>query len=72
MVLMAGGVGITPMISILRYYKEFNKNQKIILFWGVNNINEIILSDEFKNLGNEMNDFTFIPVLAKDDEFHGE
>ncbi len=71
-VLIAGGVGITPMISILRYYKEFNKNQKIILFWGVNNINEIILSDEFKNLGNEMNDFTFIPVLAKDDEFHGE
>ena len=41
-VLIAGGIGVTPMLSILRYYHQNNKNQKLMLFWGVNDKSEMI------------------------------
>jgi len=71
-VLIAGGVGITPILSILRYFYEFKKDQKITLFWGLNSISEIVCSDEFDLFSKEMKNFSLIPVVAKDKDFEGE
>lgn len=71
-VLIVGGVGITPILSILRYFYEFKKDQKITLFWGINSISEIICSDEFDLFSKEMKNFSLIPVVAKDKDFAGE
>lgn len=71
-VLIAGGVGITPMLSILRYYYAANKEQRILLFWGANKPDELICTDEFETYQKEMPNFRFIPVLSHAPDFAGE
>lgn len=71
-VLLAGGVGITPMLSILRYYAEAAKEQKIILFWGLRNRDEMICAEEFSGFQKAMPNFYFVPVLSGDPEYSGE
>ncbi len=71
-VLIAGGVGITPMLSILRYFYQQDRNQKLTLFWGVNDRNDLICKYEFEAFQKEMENFAFIPVLMKDESFEGE
>lgn len=69
-VLIAGGVGITPMLSILRYYVQAERNQKIVLFWGVSRLNELIRLPELGQIQRAMPYFTFVPV-ANDPDFDG-
>lgn len=71
-VLIAGGVGITPMLSILRYYSRSGKDQKILLLWGAGQRNELICQDEFADFQQSMPHFKWIPVLAHDPDFDGE
>lgn len=71
-VLIAGGVGITPMLSILRYFHKKEKNRKVILFWGINSKSEIIFTDEFAAFRRDMKNFTLVPVIAKDADHEGE
>lgn len=71
-VLIAGGVGITPMLSILRYFHENGRQQKIVLFWGVNDSSELICSNEFQQFQKDMENYVFIPVMAKEESFEGE
>jgi len=71
-VLIAGGVGITPMLSILRYFYKNDKNRKVMLFWGVNSKGELIYQDEFADFQREMKTFSFIPVIAREADYEGE
>ncbi|MFT9056833.1 MAG: ferredoxin reductase family protein [Ethanoligenens sp.] len=70
-VLIAGGVGITPMLSILRYYAQADRAQKIILLWGVSRQEELICQGELRAMQSEMKQFTFLPVVNAPD-FSGE
>ena len=71
-VLIAGGVGITPMLSILRYFYKKEKDRKVILFWGINSKSELIFPDEFEAFGRVMKNFTLVPVIAKEADYEGE
>lgn len=71
-VLIAGGVGITPMLSILRYFYKNDKDRKVMLFWGVNSKAELINADEFSAFMREMKNFKFIPVIAREPDYEGE
>lgn len=69
-VLIAGGVGITPMLSILRYYAQADRNQKIVLLWGVSRKDEFIRLPELRQIQSSMQHFAFVPV-ANDPDFDG-
>lgn len=71
-VLIAGGVGITPMLSIIRYFEEQNRNQKMLLFWAVKSSEDLICVSEFKKIIKDMKNFTFVPVASSDPNFKGE
>jgi predicted ferric reductase len=71
-VLIAGGVGITPMLSILRYFYKNDKDRKVMLFWGVNSRTELINADEFSAFTREMKNFLFVPVIARELDYEGE
>ena len=70
-VLIAGGIGITPMLSILRHFAQTDRKQKIILFWSVKTTADLIYDKEFKKLLAEMKNFTFVPVVSQAN-FSGE
>ena len=71
-VMIAGGVGITPMLSILRYFYKNDKDRKVMLFWGINKMNEMIAPDEFMDFQHSMKNFTLVPVVARQEDYDGE
>ncbi len=71
LVFIAGGVGITPFLSTLRYLRDNNEKRNITLVWGIRIQEEMILDSEFEEFKNKM-PFTMIPVLSEDDNWAGE
>ncbi|HMA86437.1 MAG TPA: hypothetical protein VKN73_12095, partial [Desulfosalsimonadaceae bacterium] len=49
-VMIAGGIGITPMLSMLRYMADTGDQRKTILIWSNQSKGHIIFADEFKAL----------------------
>lgn len=62
-VFIAGGTGITPVRSILRDFEEREIDKELILFYANRSSETAVFINEFKNLSNEKNNFTFIPIL---------
>jgi predicted ferric reductase len=71
-VLIAGGVGITPMLSILRDFYLNRRDQKVMLIWGVNTRSERICNDEFDAFERDMKNFVLVPVIAREPDYDGE
>jgi predicted ferric reductase len=71
-VLIAGGVGITPMLSMLRYMNDKDNNHNVILLWGVNTNNDLICKNEIEAIQKEMRNLHIVPVMAKDNSWQGE
>jgi len=53
-VLIGGGIGITPMLSILNTLCDRNNDREIWLFYGVRNGDEQIMEEHLKRLASEM------------------
>ena len=71
-VLIAGGVGITPMLSILRSVNSTDPNRSVMLLWGINQASEIIRTEEFQKMQENMPNLKIIPVAFRDDAWQGE
>ena len=50
-VLVAGGVGITPMLSMINTLDQKNSKREIWLFYGVQNVEQLVMSDHLKRMG---------------------
>ena len=73
-VFIGGGVGITPLRSMLHTMVKREDNRPVILFYGANSYAEMTFREEFEELAraNQLN-FTFVPVLsAPEEEWTGE
>ena len=63
--LVAGGIGITPFVPIVRDLIETgNSVEQIALIYGVNKEEEFIYDDYFKTLAASQPKFTYLPVVA--------
>lgn len=70
--LIAGGIGITPFLPIARDLLESENNIKEVkLVYGVNYENEFIYDDEFKKLEYENPKFEYVKVVAFDEKWKG-
>ena len=67
-VLISGGVGITPALSMLRYIYKNDRSKKAVLIWGINNQNEIINREELGRMQKELKNLKFVPVVYKEDD----
>jgi predicted ferric reductase len=73
-VFVGGGVGITPLHSMIQTMIKREDNRKVFLFYGARSYAEMTFRDEFEALqqSNELN-FTFVPVLSHpEDDWQGE
>jgi NAD(P)H-flavin reductase len=50
LLLIGGGIGLVPLRAVIQTIKDKgqNKNNKIILFYGAKNYNELLFKDEYK------------------------
>ena len=71
-VMVAGGIGITPMLSMLRYIADHDDQRKITLIWSNQTRKHIILPDEFQKLEAQIKGLRLFHVLTRDPESSGE
>jgi len=71
-IMIAGGIGITPMLSMLRYMADYKDQRKVTLIWSNKTRNHIIFPDEFQNLAAQLKGLRILHVLTRDPEFSGE
>lgn len=71
LVFIAGGVGITPMLSMLKDLSIKDPERKVILIWGANRETDLIRLDEIRRLSDQMGNFIFEPVLSNAPQWKG-
>jgi predicted ferric reductase len=65
-VFIAGGIGITPILSILSEWHSIRQAPKTILFWSVAKEEDLIDRTCFGRMEKECPWFSFIPVLTQE------
>ena len=71
-IMIAGGIGITPMLSMLRYMADCKDQRKITLIWSNQTRKHIIFLHEFQNLTAQLNGLRIFHVLTRDSKFSGD
>jgi predicted ferric reductase len=69
LVFIAGGIGITPFLSMLHYIKETDPSRKITLIWGVRSQNDMIFSSELEDLKKRVPNLSVVHILSEDDSW---
>jgi predicted ferric reductase len=66
-VMIAGGVGITPFLSVLRHFRNIHAKNRVKLFWNNKTIHDAYASDELKEMTKELN-LRVIHILSREKE----
>jgi predicted ferric reductase len=71
-IMIAGGIGITPMLSMLRYMADRNEQRKITLIWSNQTRKRIIMPAAFRELEVQLKGLRIFYVLTRDPEHRGD
>jgi predicted ferric reductase len=71
LVFIAGGIGITPMLSMLKDLSIQDPKRKVILIWGARRETDLIRFSEVRKLSDQMGNFIFEPVLSRAPQWKG-
>ncbi len=65
LICVAGGSGMSPILSLLRHLKEIDSKRRVFYFFGAKTHDDLLYIDELQELENSLSDFHFIPVVEK-------
>ncbi|QDT26585.1 Stearoyl-CoA 9-desaturase electron transfer partner [Gimesia panareensis] len=65
LVLLCAGIGITPMMSIVRYLKDLDQNRACFLFYGARTHQDIIFDQETRQLMTQLPGFHYFLTLSQ-------
>lgn len=68
---IAGGSGMAPIWSMLRYMKEQGIDRRAHYFFGALTQADLFFVDELRELEQQLPSFTFVPALSKEPEDSG-
>lgn len=71
LVFLAGGIGITPFISMLRYLYDLESEKKVTLFWSNRNEEKLCFAGELEQMRREMANLDIILVMTGQSEWSG-
>jgi ferredoxin-NADP reductase len=63
--LLAGGIGVTPFMSICKYATDKSLNSKITLLYGCRTENDIAFKQEFEEMQNENKNLKVVFVVSQ-------
>jgi len=72
LVFIAGGIGITPFISMLRYIRDKMPEQVVTLFWTNRSEDMLCFRDELEEMEKEMSAFRTILIMSDQPDWEGE
>ncbi len=64
LVLVGGGSGMSPLLSILRDHVESGEKRAVRFFYGARTRRDLFYLDRFAEMETELEDFRFIPALS--------
>lgn len=64
MIMIAGGSGMAPILSMLRQLAAEKSSREISFFYGARTSGDLFWLDEVRSLGDALENFTFIPALS--------
>jgi len=65
LVMIAGGIGITPLLSMLRYMADTGDRRRVLLIWSNRTREEIIFPDEFRELTRKLPSLEVVHHLSR-------
>ena len=71
-IFIAGGIGITPFLSMLRFMKDTTLNKEVILIWGNKAKRDIAFEAEIESMASQMPSIKVVHVLSREKEWPGE
>jgi len=71
-VFIAGGIGITPFLSMLRYMKDHQLRKEVILLWANKLERDIAFRDELDTLTSAMPFLKVVFILSREKDWPGE
>lgn len=71
-VFVAGGIGITPFMSMLRYMNDRGLGLKILLLWANRTESDILFNEELAALEQKIPSLKVVHVLSRQESWEGE
>ena len=65
LILIGGGLGITPLMSIIRYCNDKSLKNKIKLIYSVRTPRDIIYTEEIKKIKGQNNNFNYTVTITR-------
>jgi len=72
LIFIAGGIGITPFLSMLHYMQDRELRKEVILIWGNKREKDIVFKDELDRMVSEMTSLKVVHILSRQKEWPGE
>lgn len=69
---IAGGIGITPFLGMLRYMSSADSEKEVVLLWGTRDLSEVICKNELNDYTSKLKNFKAVPVISNDPDYDGE
>lgn len=66
LIMIAGGVGITPMIGMLRYLQDQNDRRPITLIWSNRTKQRLFYENELVDMTKQLTSFRWIPIFSRE------
>ncbi|MFP4380487.1 MAG: ferric reductase-like transmembrane domain-containing protein [Candidatus Sumerlaeia bacterium] len=69
---IAGGIGITPLLSMMRYIADNESQRSILLIWANRSRHDIVLEEELTEMAHQNPNMRIVHVLSDDPDWDGE
>ena len=72
LIMIAGGIGITPMLSMLRYMVDEGEERPVTLIWSNRTRGDVVYPSEFVEFEKRLNGFRLFHVFTREPSVRGE
>ena len=72
LVLIGGGIGITPFMSTLRYLYDKKLQRNVVVIWGNKTERDIAFRDEIDRMASEMGSCKVVHCMSSQEDWPGE
>jgi predicted ferric reductase len=72
LVFIAGGIGITPFMSMLRYICDRKLQKEVILLWANKREKDMVFRDELEKMASQMPSLKVLHVASRQEDWPGE
>ncbi len=68
LIMIAGGIGITPLLSMLRFMADHGDRRPVTLIWSNRSKENVVFADEIDDLAAKLTGLRMIPILTRNAE----